>query len=521
MTTSTSRRWWALGAIVLAVLAVTLDVTVLTVALPSLAVGLSASESQLQWFVTAYTLALVAGMLPAGLTGDRYGRRALMAAALALFAVGSAGCAFAPDPAAFILARVALGLAGAAIIVMALSIITVMFSEEERPRAIGIWGAANFIGLPLGPILGGWILTNAWWGWIFLLNVPVALMALVVVLALVPESRAAPRPGIDVVGVGLSSSGLVALMYGSVEAGDNGWDSPSAILPVVVGLLVLGTFVLWERRLTARPDGQPLVDLSLFRSRSFTWGVILTAFGVFGLFGALFALPQYFQAIMGVDPQGSGIRLLPVVAGLIVGAVTADRLAARLGTKATVAAGFAVSAAALAVGTTTTTGSSDAFLAAWTFVVGAGGGLGFATAASAAIVGLPADRSGVGSALLQVIVKLGPAFGATILGSVLNATYLANVDVTGLTTAGAAAVQSSVFGGIAVAQQLASPELLTSVRSAFVVALDQAMRIAAVVDAVAVGLALAFLPARVGATRVSGTAAPSESGSIGAIDGAS
>jgi MFS transporter, DHA2 family, multidrug resistance protein len=497
-----TRRWWALGAIVLAVLAVTLDVTVLTVALPTLAVGLNASESELQWFVTAYTLALVAGMLPAGLIGDRYGRKALMVGALALFAAGSAGCALAPNPALFIGARIALGLAGAAIIVMALSIITVMFDEEERPRAIGIWGAANFIGLPLGPILGGWILTNAWWGWIFLLNVPVAVVALVVVVVLVPESRAAERPGIDVTGVLLSSLGLVALMYGVVEAGDAGWGSTSAIVPMVLGLAVLVAFVAWERRLTVQPGGQPLVDLSLFRSRSFTWGVILTAFGAFGLFGALFALPQYFQAVVGVDPEGSGLRLLPVVAGLIAGAVPADRVAARLGNKLTAATGFALAAAALIVGTTTTSASGDGFVAAWTFVVGAGGGLGFATTASAAIVELPAERSGVGAALLQVMIKLGPAFGATILGSVLNATYQGRVDVVGLPdAAAAAAVQNSVFAGIAVAQQLGSPTLLASVQRAFVTALDQTMLIAAIVDVVAIGLALVFLPARVRAAR--------------------
>jgi len=187
MTSNISRRWWALAAISVAVLAVTLDVTVLTVALPTLAQALNASESQLQWFVTAYTLALVAGMLPAGLIGDRYGRRRLMIGALLLFALGSLGCAYAPSPAVFICARVALGLAGSGVIVVALSMLTVLFDEAERPRAIGIWSAANFIGLPLGPILGGWLLTNAWWGWIFLLNVPIALIGVVAVVVLVPE----------------------------------------------------------------------------------------------------------------------------------------------------------------------------------------------------------------------------------------------------------------------------------------------------------------------------------------------
>jgi EmrB/QacA subfamily drug resistance transporter len=508
-----ARRWWALGAIALAVLAVTLDVTVLTVALPTLARELHASESQLQWFVTAYTLALVAGMLPAGLLGDRYGRKSVLIGGLVLFGLGSVGCAYAPSSEVFIAARVALGLAGAAIIVLALSLLTVLFDEAERPRAVGIWGAANFIGLPLGPILGGWLLTNAWWGWIFLMNVPVAIIALIAVIRLVPESRAANPPAIDVAGVVLSSAGLVALMYGVVQAGDNGWGSVSALVPVVGGLAVLAGFVVWERRLTST-HRDPLVDLSLFRTPSFTWGVVCTALGAFGLFGVLFALPQYLQAIAGLDPQESGLRLLPAVAGLIAGAVPADRVAARVGAKLTVAGGFALVLVAVLIGSTLTVASGDAFTAGWTFVVGAGAGLGFATSASIALVELSAERAGVGAALLQAVVKLGPAFGASILGSVLNSTYQSHVDVAGLPAAAADAVLSSVFGGIAVAQQLGSATLLASVQQAFVAGMDDASRVAAAVAGVAIIVALAFLPGRRPATSAS-QRARAESAAVG------
>jgi predicted MFS family arabinose efflux permease len=290
-------------------------------------------------------------------------------------------------------------------------------------------------------------------------------------------------------------------MYGVVEAGNDGWGSSSAIGPVVAGLVILAVFVLWERRLTAQPDGEPLIDLALFRSRSFTWGIVLTAFGIFGLFGVLFGLPQYFQAILGVDPQGSGLRLLPAVGGLIVGAVTADRVTSRIGAKLTVAIGFAVVVVGSVVGATMTTGSSDGFIAGWTFVVGLGGGLGFATAASTALVELSADRSGVGAALLQAVVKLGPAFGASFLGSVLNSTYQAQVAVSGLPASAAAAVKASVFGGLAVAQQTGSAALLASVKAAFVAGMDDAVRITAGVALVAIIPALLFLPARARARR--------------------
>src|SRR5437868_1176764 len=174
-----NRKWWALGALTLAVMAVGLDGTVLSVALPTLAAALHASESDLQWFSSGYLLVLAAAMLPAGLLGDRYGRKKVMLIALALFGVGSVACAYAPSAGAFIAARVVLGLAGAGVIVMALSALTVLFTEKERPRAVGIWAAANFLALPLGPILGGWLLTHYWWGWVFLMNVPITLVGLV------------------------------------------------------------------------------------------------------------------------------------------------------------------------------------------------------------------------------------------------------------------------------------------------------------------------------------------------------
>src|SRR5437588_1193345 len=219
MTNLGNRRWWALGALTLAVLAVGLDGTVLSVALPTLSSALHASESDLQWFSSGYLLVLAAAMLPAGLLGDRYGRKTVLLGALALFGAGSAACAYAPSVAAFIAARVVLGLAGAGIVVMALSALAVLFSEKERPRAVGVWAAANFLALPIGPILGGWLLSNYWWGWVFLMNVPVAVIGLIAGFALVPESRSAGRRGLDLAGVFSSSLGLVAVTYGLIEAG--------------------------------------------------------------------------------------------------------------------------------------------------------------------------------------------------------------------------------------------------------------------------------------------------------------
>ena len=255
MSSSDNRRWWALGALSLAVLAVSLDGTILSVALPTLADKLHASESDLQWFQSAYLLVLAAAMLPVGLLGDRIGRRKVMLGALALFGLGSLACAYSTGVGQFIAARVLLGVAGAGIIVMALSALTVLFTKQERPKAVGVWAAANFVALPIGPILGGWLLTNYWWGWVFLINVPVVLIGIVATTALVPDSRAPQRPDLDPIGILASTAGLVGVTYGLIEAGQHGWGNPLAIALMVGGVVVIVAFFGWERAVARRREG--------------------------------------------------------------------------------------------------------------------------------------------------------------------------------------------------------------------------------------------------------------------------
>src|ERR1700722_8468414 len=198
---SRARRWRALGAVFLTVLCVGIDSTVLSVALPTLAKSLHASEPDLQWFSSGYFLVLAAAMLPAGLLGDRYGHKRVFLISLALFAVGSAACAFSTTVDEFMAARVLLGLAGAGVIVMSISSLTVLFSKDERPKAVGILGAGNFLALPICSILGGWLLTNFWWGWLFLINVPGALVGVGAASVLLPEFRAPQRPALDLIGI--------------------------------------------------------------------------------------------------------------------------------------------------------------------------------------------------------------------------------------------------------------------------------------------------------------------------------
>lgn len=517
MNTAGTRKWWALGALALATLAVGLDATVLSVALPTLASALHASETDLQWFSSGYLLVLAAAMLPVGLIGDRFGRKKVLLICLFLFGAGSAACAYAPTAGAFIAARFALGLAGAGIVVMNLSALTVLFTKEERPRAVGVWAAANFLALPVGPILGGWLLTHYWWGWVFLLNVPVALVGLLAALILVPESRSPERPGLDPVGILASTAGLVGVTYGLIEAGKNGWTDASALAPMFAGVLVLAGFFFWEHLLGKRPGGQPLVDLTLFQSASFTWGVVLAGIAGLAMIGVLFTLPQYFQGIRGTDAMGSGVRLVPIIVGLVVGAVPADRVARLIGAKITVAVGFALLAAGMLIGSRTGQGSGDGFLVAWLVVAGLGLGLTFATSASAALVEIPEERSGVASAVMQAIQKMGGPLGAAVLGSVLSTVYLSRLSLPGLPTAAAGVVRESLFGGIAVAAKVHSPALLGMVRSAFVDGMDVSLVVAAGVAVVGMLLTLAFLPSRAspiagGVAPVTGAASPTSAG---------
>jgi MFS transporter, DHA2 family, multidrug resistance protein len=491
-----TRRWWALGALNLVVLAVALPATILSIALPTLAPALHANAADLQWFVSAYTLVLAAGVLPGGLLGDRYGRKKMLLVALVMYAAGSVLAAAATTPGVFIAAQAVLGLGAALVIPLVLSGIAVLFTAEERPRAVGIWAAANFVALPLGPIVGGWVLSNLWWGWVFLMNLPVIALAIVAVVVLLPESRSAEPPALDPLGMLTSSVGLGVLTYGLIRAGQDGWGSARALATMLGGLALLVAFGLWERALDRRAPGRTLVDLSLFGSARFTWGTITAGLGVFAFFGLLFATPQYFQAVLGTDAMGSGLRLLPLLGGMMVGAGLADRVAVRVGAKITVAAGFAILGAALLVATATTVTTGYGLTATWIAIGGAGAGLALATASSAALATISAERSGVASALMQAVQKLGTPLAAATLGSVLNAGYASGLDVSGLPARAADALRDSVYSGVAVAERLGSPDLLRNVRTAFVDGFEQMLWASIAVAALGLVLTLAFLPAR-------------------------
>ncbi len=500
MINARTRRWWAVGALALALLMAGLDVTVLSLALPILATDLHASTTQLQWIVDAYTLVLAAALLPGGLLGDRLGRKRVLLASLLLFGAASLACAYAPSASALIAARAVSGLGAAFILPLSLSMMPVLFTEEERRRAVIVLMATTVVAYPIGPILGGWLLTHFWWGSVFLINVPVAILAFIAVAALLPESRSAERPRLDVPGVAISSIGLAGLTYGVIETGEKGWGEASTVSAMILGALVLVAFVFWERHISRAQGGQPLVDLTLFRSPGFTWGTLLATMVSFAMFGLLFTVPQYFQEVEGVDAMGAGIRLLPMIAGLVVGAGASDRLARLTGAKAVIALGFALMATGLLLGSKTTAASGDGLAATWIAIMGAGLGFALPAAMNAALDALTAERSGVGSALILALRTTGGAIGVAVLGTVLNSTYHSRLDLTGVSPAAADAARQSVSAGVAVARQIGSTALLDSVRAAFVHGMDVMLVLCASLAIVSAALTLAFLPSRAPAT---------------------
>lgn len=489
MKAADSRRWLALGALALAMLTIGLDVTVLTVALPTLAVDLHADTSALQWFSSAYTLALAAVMLPAGALGDRYGRKKFLLGALLVFGAASLACAFAADSGQLIAARVVLGVAAAAMMPLSMSVLPGLFPDpEERQRALTIWVTSTAIGLPLGPILGGWLLQHFWWGSVFLINVPMVIIGAVAVALLVPESRSDNAFRMDLPGVVLSALGMLGLTYGFIRCGEKGWGDGPAWACIAAGAVVLAAFALWQRRVA-----HPLVDLDLFRAPGFRWGTVYMIVVNFAMFGLFFTMPQYFQAVLGADALGSGLRLLPIIGGLLVGTRVADKILPKAGVRVAIITGFALLASGLALGALITADSGYGFAAVSIALVGIGMGFVMPASMGLAMGDLSPERAGSGSALLQALRQAAGTIGVAVLGTVLSTAYrgsLGELD--------RAPINDGVNAGVAVAHQLGDSALHT-VRVAFVSGMSAMLWVCAAVCVAAAVLAAFTTRPRAGA----------------------
>lgn len=484
-------RWWALGALALSMLTIGLDATVLTVALPTMAVQLGATTAQLQWFSTSYTLVLAALLLPAGALGDRYGYKTLLLFALLIFGASSVCCAYAGSAGTLIAARSVLGAGAALMIPLSMAVLPALFPDAaERARALTIWVTSTAIGLPLGPIVGGWLLSHAWWGSIFLINVPLVVVGFAAVAAFVPESRGVHSHPLDLPGVALSSAGLAALTFGFIRAGQEWWGDTLALATIAGGTMLLAAFAAWQFRARF-----PLTDLRLFVAPGFRWGTIfLTLMGML-MFGVLFALPLFFQAVQGASTLSTGLRLLPLIGGILVGSRVVDRLGSRFGDGVAIGIGFALTAAGLAAGTFTTVSTPYGLVAAWVVAAGIGTGMVLPAAMNAALNALPATGTGSGSALIQALRQAGGTIGVALLGTVLNAAYRsATPHVPNPLLQ--AKIDDSVSSGAAAARAARLPQSLAAVQSAFVHAMSSMLMVSAAMAGVLAVTALVFFRQR-------------------------
>jgi EmrB/QacA subfamily drug resistance transporter len=486
MDQASPRRWWALAAIALAVLTIGLDATILNVALPTLAGAVHATNSQLQWMVDAYILVFAGLLLPAGALADRYGRRRLMVVGLVLFGLSSAAAALTGGAGQLIAIRAAMGIGAAILTPVSLAVISVIFAARERARALAVMTMGMGLGIPLGPLVGGYLLRHFWWGSIFLVNVPVAVLAVIAVAVLVPESRDPSARPIDVAGGALSTAGLVLLVYGVIEAPDRGWRDPVVVAALLTGAALLTAFGHWQRR-----SRYPMIDLGLFRRRRFLFGSAVATLATFALFGLLFVLPQYLQIVRGNDALGTGVRLLPMMAGLIVAARLADRLITALGDKVPAALGMTVIAAGLAWGATTTAETGYATVAGWLAVIGLGMGLTLTAAMHAVLSALPERQAGSGSGVMMTLRQVGGALGVAVLGSVLAAAYTGRLPASAPPVA-----HDSVAAAAAAAADAHDPALLAAADSAYLHAMDVVLLVCAGVALAGGLIAAALLPAR-------------------------
>jgi EmrB/QacA subfamily drug resistance transporter len=396
---------------------VVLDNTVLNVAIPSISRGLAASTSDIQWMINAYSLVLAGLLLTSGSLSDRFGRKRALLAGLAVFGGGSAIAAYAGSPEALIGARAFMGLGAAFLMPGTLAVLMQLFDEAERPRAIGIWAAVSSLGFASGPVIGGALINHFWWGSVFLVNVPVAALAIAAVLFLVPESKDPTVRKPDLPGSVLSTVGMVSLVWTVISVPQHGWDSPQVIVSLALGLGGLLAFALWERH-----TPEPMLDLAFFADRRFTGAVAGGVLAAFGMGGSLFLLTQHLQGVLGYGPLEAGLRVAPMAITLLVVSNVTAPLGARLGAGNTMLLGMTTVAAGLVA---LSFGGGYGSTLGGLVLIGAGVGIATPVAVNALMSAIPPERAGIASGLNGTLTELGNSFGIAVLGALLSARFAA------------------------------------------------------------------------------------------------
>ena len=490
------RRWWTLMVLCLSLFMVIMGNTVLNVALPKMSEALSASGSQLQWIVDAYSLVFAGLLFTSGSLGDRFGRKGALTTGLLIFGVGSALATFADSAGMVIGCRAIMGLGAALVMPSTLSILTHVFPPEERAKAIGVWAGVAGAAGAVGPITSGWLLEHFYWGSVFWLNVPVVATAIIGGYFLVPTSRHPDRVPLDPIGALISIAAIVSLVYGVIEAPVYGWTDSLILGSFLVAAVLLAVFIVWELRTT-----DPMLDMRYFRRRGFTGGSLAMSMVFFGMFGMFFLLTQYLQMVRGYSALGAGVRTLPFSAVMMVTAPSSAALAARFTTRSVVTAGLAIAGTGMLLMASNTTTSGYGLLALSLCVLAAGMGLTMAPATASIMSSLPQAKAGVGSAMNDTVRELGGALGVAVLGSLTVSAYGHTVSgvTAGLPPALGAEVSHSLGDALRVAGELGprAPEVIGVAQQGFVDGMARGLSVGAGVAFAGAVVAAFVLPRRV------------------------
>ena len=414
-----------LAVMCLALVVVSMDITILNVALPSISTALRANTSDLQWIVDAYSLAFAAIMLPAGIIGDKLGRKRTLLIGVSLFLLASIACALSHSISELITARVFMGLGAAIIMPLVLAVVANSFAASERPKAIGLTTAAVALGLPLGPVLGGVLLQHFTWSSVFWINIPCALIALGAGVKLLVESRNPKTPPVDILGCLLAVAAIVSLIFGVIRGPEYGWHNI-----LTIGLLVMSVPFFIGFLVRERMSSYPLIDAQLFRDRRFTWGTVVSVAVSVALFGLLFVLPQYYQSVLGYDALHTGLALVPMMLGLLVAGGIASQIVHAIGTKFTVVAGLLLLSVGLFVLSGISITSTYTLSVVGLLLSGLGVGAAMAAAMDAVLGAVGGDEAGTGAAVNSTLRQVGGALAIAILGSALAASYTHSLSST-------------------------------------------------------------------------------------------
>jgi EmrB/QacA subfamily drug resistance transporter len=492
------RRRQILLVLCLSLLVVVIDNTILNTALPTLARVLHAGTSSLQWITDAYTLCFAALLIPAGALGDRYGRRLSLIAGLGVFALGSVAAAFSTGTTTLIAARIVMGLGATFVMPATLSILNAVFPPKERPQAIAAWSAVAGVGIIVGPTLGGLLLTHFWWGSVFLINVPLVVLALAGVLLVVPETAEPGGHRLDLAGTLLVAVALIAGVDAIIEAPTRGWTAGMTLAEAGAGLAALGAFIWWELR-----SAHPLIDLRIFGQRAFSASAAAVTVIFFALFGSLFVLTQYLQLVHGYSPLSAGVRALPFAVAMGAVSPASPIIANRFGARLIIPAGMALMGLGLLDLSTAGVHTSYPPLAAAVAIMGAGMGLVMAPASTTIMATVPGHQAGAGSAINDTIREVGGALGIAIIGSIAAGAYTSHLRSVLSGAQVPAAVGHAATGSVAAADLVAhrvggtaGASLAAAAHQSFVTAMSFGLRVAAGVTLASVVVAIFALPRR-------------------------